>query len=61
LHTWLLDTRASLADGRGTANARDYSLKRWAALCRCATAGDLSIDTNPIENDIRPIVLDKKN
>ena len=61
LRAWLLSTRASVADGSGTANALDYSLKRWPALCRYATAGHLPIDNNPVENDIRPIALGKKN
>jgi hypothetical protein len=59
LRAWLLSTRASGADGSGTANALDYSLKRWPALCRYATAGHLPIDNNPVENDIRPIALGK--
>ena len=61
LHAWLLNTRLSIADGSGTANALDYSLKRWPALCRYATAGHLPIDNNLLENDIRPIALGKKN
>ena len=61
LREWLIATRANIADGSGMANALDYSLKRWPALCRYATAGHLPIDNNPIENDIRPIALGKKN
>jgi transposase len=30
-------------------------------LSRYATAGDLPIDNNPIENDIRPVAIGKKN
>ena len=51
----------NVAEGSGTAKAIDYSLKRWPALCRYATAGHLPIDNNPIENDIRPIAIGKKN
>jgi transposase len=61
LHAWLIATRLSVAEGSGTANALDYSLKRWPALCRYATAGHLPIDNNPIENDIRPVAIGKKN
>jgi transposase len=61
LHEWLIATRLSVAEGSGTAKALDYSLKRWPALCRYATAGDLPIDNNPVENDIRPIAIGKKN
>jgi hypothetical protein len=59
LHAWLIATRLSVAEGSGTAKALDYSLKRWPALCRYATAGHLPIDNNPIENDIRPVAIGK--
>lgn len=61
LHAWLIATRLSVAEGSATAKALDYSLKRWPALCRYATAGHLPIDNNPIENDIRPVAIGKKN
>lgn len=61
LHLWLLDTRKRAADGSALARALDYSLKRWPALARYATRGDLPIDNNPVENAIRPIALGKKN
>jgi transposase len=61
LHLWLQATRARAADGSSLARALDYSLKRWPALSRYATRGDLPIDNNPIENAIRPIALGKKN
>lgn len=60
-HAWLIATRRGVAHGSGTAKALDYSLKRWPALSRYATAGDLPIDNNPLENDIRPVALGKKN
>jgi transposase len=61
LHEWLLRTRPTVANGGATAKAIDYSLKRWAALRRYATRGDLPIDNNPAENNIRPIALGRKN
>ena len=61
MHDWLLQTRVTVANGGGTAKAIDYSLKRWAALSRYATAGNLPIDNNPVENVIRPIALGRKN
>jgi transposase len=61
LREWLINTRLSVADGSGTAKAIDYSLNRWPALSRYATAGDLPIDNNPVENDIRPIAIGKRN
>jgi len=61
MHDWLLQTRVTVANGGGTAKAIDYSLRRWPALSRYATAGNLPIDNNPVENSIRPIALGKKN
>lgn len=61
LHDWLVRTRATVANGGGTARAIDYSLKRWKALSRYATDGRWPIDNNPVENTIRPIALGKKN
>ena len=61
LHLWMIATRQGVADGSALARALDYSLKRWPALSRYATRGDLPIDNNPIENAIRPIALGKKN
>lgn len=61
MHDWLLKTRVTVANGGGTAKAIDYSLKRWSALSRYATAGNLPIDNNPVENVIRPIALGRKN
>jgi hypothetical protein len=61
MHDWLLATRVTVANGGGTAKAIDYSLRRWEAFSRYATAGDLPIDNNPVENSIRPIAIGKKN
>ena len=61
LNAWLLATRQSVANGSGTANAIDYSLKRWDALVRYAESGNLPIDNNPVENSIRSIAIGKKN
>jgi transposase len=61
LREWLIQTRGSVAQGSATARAIDYSLKRWEALARYATRGDLPIDNNAVENTIRPIALGRKN
>lgn len=61
LHTWLIQTRVTVADGSGAAKALDYSIKRWPALVRYAESGLLPIDNNPVENAIRPIAIGKKN
>ena len=43
------------------AKAIDYALKRWEALTRFVDDGVLEIDSNLIENSIRPTALGKKN
>jgi transposase len=60
-HAWLVETRAAVPDGTGTAKAIDYTLNRWPALIRYADTGHLPIDNNPVENAIRPIAIGKKN
>lgn len=44
-----------------TAKAIDYSLKRWVALTYYLSDGQVPIDNNWIENQIRPIALGRKN
>jgi hypothetical protein len=41
--------------------AIDYTLKRWDALNRFVDDGVLEIDTNLLENSIRPSALGKRN
>ena len=60
-HAWLVHTRKTVADGSSTANAMDYTIKRWHALIRYVDSGSLPIDNNPVENTIRPIAIGKKN
>lgn len=61
MHAWLLTTQRSVAAGSGTAKAIEHALKRWPALQRYASSGNLPIDNNPVENAIRPIAIGKKN
>jgi hypothetical protein len=51
LHDWLLQTRAQIADGGGTAKAIDYTLKRWQSLIRNAGTGYLPIDNTRRKHD----------
>ena len=44
-----------------TARAINYSLKRWEALSRYLDDGNLPIDNNWIENQMRPWALGRKN
>jgi len=61
IHIWLSTQRQKTATGSALAKAIDYSLKRWQALIRYADSGNLPIDNNPCENNIRPIAVGKKN
>ena len=54
LYEWLVGQRAALTNSTRTARAIDYSLKRWDALVRYLENGDLPIDNNWVENQIRP-------
>ncbi len=61
LHKWLIVHRLKVLDGSATANAIDYSLKRWSALIRYIEDGNLPIDNNWMENRIRPVALGRAN
>jgi len=61
LREWLVQQRAGLTAGTRTAKAIDYSLKRWNALARYLDDGEVPIDNNWIENQIRPWALGRKN
>jgi transposase len=57
LHLWLAQQRLKVPDGSATAKAVDYSLKRCKALVRFLEDGELPIDNNWVENQIRPIAM----
>jgi transposase len=61
LHEWMTLQRRQVPDGSATAKALDYSLRRWVALTRFAGDGQLPVDNNWIENQIRPIAIGRNN
>ena len=61
LDQWMLLQRQKVTDGSAIARALDYSLKRWTALTRFLDDGQLPIDNNWIENQIRPIAIGRNN
>jgi transposase len=61
LHSWLQLERRRVPDGSGIARAIDYSLNRWQALGRFLLDGDVPIDNNHLENQMRPWALGRKN
>ena len=56
-----MQQRQKVPNNGATAKDIDYSLKRWAALMRYLSDGQIPIDNNWIENQIRPIALGRKN
>ena len=61
LHQWMELQRRQITDGSATARALDYSLRRWSALTRFLADGQLPIDNNWAENQIRPVAIGRKN
>jgi hypothetical protein len=61
LHQWMILNRQKVPDGSATAKALDYSLRRWTALTRFLSDGQLPVDNNHIGNQIRPIAIGRNN
>ena len=61
LYRWMIVNRQQITHGSATATALDYSLRRWSALTRFVGNGQLPIDNNHIENQIRPIAIGRSN
>ena len=61
LHTWMQRAHTEVLPQSPMGKALAYSLKRWNRLMTYTTAGELEIDSNLVENAIRPIALGRKN
>jgi transposase len=61
LHTWMTEQYQAVTPKSPIGKALEYSLKRWKELTLFTTDGQLEIDNNRIENEIRPIALGRKN
>ena len=61
LHAWLQAQRQKVPPGSATAKAIDYNLGRWPALTRYIDDGDLPVDNNWVENQIRPVAIGRSN
>jgi len=57
----MLAHRQKVPDGSGTGRALDYSFKRSKALTRYPDDGAVPIDSNRVENKIRPWALRRSN
>ena len=60
-HAWMTEQYRSVTPKSPIGKALEYSLKRWKELTLFTTDGQLEIDNNKIENEIRPIALGRKN
>ncbi len=58
---WLDKESQKVLPQSGIGKAMTYTIKRWAKLTQYASEGELEIDTNLIENTIRPLALGRKN
>ena len=61
LQQWMQDEYTKVTSSSPIGKALAYSLKRWPELTEFVNDGRLEIDNNKIENEIRPIVLGRKN
>jgi transposase len=61
LHLWLQLERTRVPDGSAIAKAIDYSLNRWDGLGRFLLDGEVPLDNNHCENQIRPWALGRRN
>ncbi|MEM8647639.1 MAG: IS66 family transposase [Pseudomonadota bacterium] len=61
LYSWLVEQRQKVPKGSATSKAIHYSLKRWPALKRYLDDGNVPVDNNWVENQIRPWALGRKN
>lgn len=61
LRPWLEAQLERLSSGSDLARHIRYGLKRWGGLTRYLEDGRLEMDTNAVENAIRPVPLTRKN
>ena len=61
LKPWLEAQLSHLSSGSRLAEHIRYALRHWDGLIRFLDDGRLELDTNPVENLIRPIALTRKN
>ncbi|MCB4363315.1 transposase [Hydrogenophaga taeniospiralis] len=60
LHAWLCLERSRVPDCSSTAKALNYSLNAWTALTQNLLDGNVNVDNNHCENQIRPWALGRK-
>jgi transposase len=60
MHLWLQLERKKVPDGSAIAGALDYSLNHWSAFMRFLENGNVPIDNNHLENQMRPWAMGRK-
>ena len=61
LKPWFEKQLSLISSGSTLAGDIRYALSHWAGLTRFLEDGRLELDTNPVENAIRPVALTRKN
>jgi transposase len=61
LKPWLEKQLSMISAGSRLATDIRYALDHWTGLTRVLEDGRLELDTNPVENAIRPVALTRKN
>ncbi len=61
MHAWLQERLQEVPGRLPTAGVIRYVLNHWEGLTRFLGDGHLELDTNSVENAIRPIALNRKN
>lgn len=61
LHAWAMDLEGHTLPSGKLGEALAYLLKQWPKLVRYAEDGRVAIDTNLVENAIRPFALGRRN
>src|SRR3546814_2975438 len=61
LKPWFEKQLSTVSSGSTLAGDIRYALGHWTGLTRFLEDGRLELDTNPVENAIRPVALTRKN
>jgi transposase len=61
LHVWMIESLSQIDNKSDLAEAFNYSLNRWEALCRYTKDGRLEIDNNIAERSIRGMGVGRRN
>lgn len=61
LRQWLTQKRSQISPKSRLGEKLAYIHRHWDGLCLFLADGRLEMDTNPVENRIRPLVLTRKN